>query len=354
MRRCGGRSDAGSRYPLNASCVKSSAVPYSPPRRPSPPRAPGVEASTCSARWPARTPSSASCDVMSGNWASPRRPGCPRRMARRRRRMAVEMECDDLPVERSASCSAASAEARFKRAAGHVRDVVWRRARAWGGRPDGTAPSGRRALDDPPKHWHHARSRSYPDSCSITARTWHTVSRVTGAHVEKGVTDVLSPAFLVEHVAPAASGPSGGAELLRPSVVRVRRSGRPTRMASPRTAAPCCHPVLGLTCPHRPPYARSSGPPGTARRRRRTWLTDWLHLLARWFHLIVGPTHGRLVLLQLAEQQRASGSGGPESGRSARWCTGSVHGGAFYQVSKFKGAPSGSPTRCTGSSGRPT
>lgn len=67
------------------------------------------------------------------------------------------------------------------------------------------------------------------------------------------------------------------------------------------------------------------------------WITDWLHLLTRWFHLVVGAgwIGASFYFNWLNNNIRPVED---PSGRlaGALW---SVHGGAFYQVSKFKGAP---------------
>ena len=67
------------------------------------------------------------------------------------------------------------------------------------------------------------------------------------------------------------------------------------------------------------------------------WLTDWLHLLARWFHLIVGAgwIGTSFYFNWLNNNVRPVDD---PTGRLAGsvW---SIHGGAFYQVSKYRGAP---------------
>jgi uncharacterized membrane protein len=68
-----------------------------------------------------------------------------------------------------------------------------------------------------------------------------------------------------------------------------------------------------------------------------TWLTDWLHLAARWFHLVVGAAWigASFYFNWLNNNIR------PVDDPTGRLAGGlwSVHGGAFYQVSKYKGAP---------------
>ena len=68
-----------------------------------------------------------------------------------------------------------------------------------------------------------------------------------------------------------------------------------------------------------------------------TWLTDWLHLFARWFHLVVGAAWIGTSFYFNWLNNHVRPVDDP-SGRLAGslW---SVHGGAFYQVSKYKGAP---------------
>ncbi|MEC7947350.1 MAG: urate hydroxylase PuuD [Myxococcota bacterium] len=70
------------------------------------------------------------------------------------------------------------------------------------------------------------------------------------------------------------------------------------------------------------------------------WLTDWLHLLARWFHLIVGAAWigTSFYFNWLNNNVRPVAVKDNPDGRlaGALW---SVHGGAFYRVQKFKGAP---------------
>jgi len=70
------------------------------------------------------------------------------------------------------------------------------------------------------------------------------------------------------------------------------------------------------------------------------WLTDWLHLLARWFHLIVGAAWigTSFYFNWLNNNVRPVADEENPGGRlaGALW---SVHGGAFYRVQKFKGAP---------------
>ena len=68
-----------------------------------------------------------------------------------------------------------------------------------------------------------------------------------------------------------------------------------------------------------------------------TWLTDWLHLFARWFHLVVGAAWigASFYFNWLNNHVRpVEDPSGRLAGRL--W---SVHGGAFYKVEKFKGAP---------------
>ena len=70
------------------------------------------------------------------------------------------------------------------------------------------------------------------------------------------------------------------------------------------------------------------------------WFTDWLHLLARWFHLIVGAgwIGTSFYFNWLNNNVRPVPPAENPDGRlaGALW---SVHGGAFYQVRKIKGAP---------------
>ena len=67
------------------------------------------------------------------------------------------------------------------------------------------------------------------------------------------------------------------------------------------------------------------------------WITDWLHLLMRWFHLVVGAgwIGASFYFNWLNNNVRPT----PDpTGRLAGglWA---VHGGAFYEVRKYKGAP---------------
>ena len=68
------------------------------------------------------------------------------------------------------------------------------------------------------------------------------------------------------------------------------------------------------------------------------WLTDWLHLLTRWFHLVVGAAWIGASFYFNWLNNNIRPVEDDESGRLAGglWA---VHGGAFYQVSKYKGAP---------------
>lgn len=69
------------------------------------------------------------------------------------------------------------------------------------------------------------------------------------------------------------------------------------------------------------------------------WLTDWLHLLTRWFHLVVGAAWiGASFYFNWLNNNIRPVEDDPTGGRLAGglWA---VHGGAFYQVSKYKGAP---------------
>jgi uncharacterized membrane protein len=67
------------------------------------------------------------------------------------------------------------------------------------------------------------------------------------------------------------------------------------------------------------------------------WLTDWLHLLTRWFHLIVGAgwIGASFYFNWLNNNVR------PVDDPTGRLAGGlwAVHGGAFYEVKKYKGAP---------------
>jgi len=67
------------------------------------------------------------------------------------------------------------------------------------------------------------------------------------------------------------------------------------------------------------------------------WIVDWLHLLARWFHLIVGAAWigASFYFNWLNNHVR------PVADPSGRLAGGlwAVHGGAFYEVRKYKGAP---------------
>lgn len=68
-----------------------------------------------------------------------------------------------------------------------------------------------------------------------------------------------------------------------------------------------------------------------------TWLVDWLHLLTRWFHLVVGAAWigASFYFNWLNNHVR------PVPDPTGRLAGGlwAVHGGAFYEVRKFKGAP---------------
>ena len=67
------------------------------------------------------------------------------------------------------------------------------------------------------------------------------------------------------------------------------------------------------------------------------WMMDWLHLLARWFHLVVGAAWigASFYFNWLNNHVR------PVADPSGRLAGGlwAVHGGAFYEVRKYKGAP---------------
>lgn len=67
------------------------------------------------------------------------------------------------------------------------------------------------------------------------------------------------------------------------------------------------------------------------------WILDWLHLLARWFHLVVGAAWigASFYFNWLNNNIR------PVQDPSGRLAGGlwAVHGGAFYEVKKYKGAP---------------
>ncbi len=67
------------------------------------------------------------------------------------------------------------------------------------------------------------------------------------------------------------------------------------------------------------------------------WITDWLHLLARWFHLVVGAAWigASFYFNWLNNNIR------PMDDPTGRLAGGlwAVHGGAFYEVRKYKGAP---------------
>ncbi|MFT4977078.1 MAG: putative membrane protein, partial [Myxococcota bacterium] len=67
------------------------------------------------------------------------------------------------------------------------------------------------------------------------------------------------------------------------------------------------------------------------------WIFDWLHLLTRWFHLVVGAAWigASFYFNWLNNHVR------PVSDPSGRLAGGlwAVHGGAFYEVRKYKGAP---------------
>ena len=67
------------------------------------------------------------------------------------------------------------------------------------------------------------------------------------------------------------------------------------------------------------------------------WLTDWLNLLARWFHLIVGAAWIGTSFYFNWLNNNIRPVDDP-SGRLAGSLF-SVHGGAFYEVRKYKGAP---------------
>ena len=71
------------------------------------------------------------------------------------------------------------------------------------------------------------------------------------------------------------------------------------------------------------------------------WIVDWLHLLSRWFHLVVGAAWigASFYFVWLNNQVRPIPD---DSGRLAGglWA---VHGGAFYEVRKYKGAPASLP-----------
>lgn len=67
------------------------------------------------------------------------------------------------------------------------------------------------------------------------------------------------------------------------------------------------------------------------------WIVDWLHLLTRWFHLVVGAAWigASFYFNWLNNHVR------PVDDPTGRLAGGlwAVHGGAFYEVRKFKGAP---------------
>ncbi len=67
------------------------------------------------------------------------------------------------------------------------------------------------------------------------------------------------------------------------------------------------------------------------------WITDWLHLLTRWFHLVVGAAWigASFYFNWLNNNVR------PVEDSTGRLAGGlwAVHGGAFYEVKKYKGAP---------------
>lgn len=69
------------------------------------------------------------------------------------------------------------------------------------------------------------------------------------------------------------------------------------------------------------------------------WLSEWLNLLARWAHLVVGAAWigASFYFNWLNNHVRAPENGPAEPGvKGELWA---VHGGAFYKVSKFAGAP---------------
>ncbi len=71
------------------------------------------------------------------------------------------------------------------------------------------------------------------------------------------------------------------------------------------------------------------------------WILDWLHLLARWFHLVVGAAWigASFYFNWLNNNIR------PVTDPTGRLAGGlwAVHGGAFYEVKKYKGAPATLP-----------
>lgn len=71
------------------------------------------------------------------------------------------------------------------------------------------------------------------------------------------------------------------------------------------------------------------------------WLADWLHLLARWFHLVVGAGWiGASFYFNWLNNQVRSSPEDPDGVAGGLWA---VHGGAFYRVLKYKGAPARLP-----------
>lgn len=67
------------------------------------------------------------------------------------------------------------------------------------------------------------------------------------------------------------------------------------------------------------------------------WLIDWMHLLARWFHLVVGAAWiGTSFYFNWLNNNIRPVEDRGEGLAGQLW---SVHGGAFYRVQKFKGAP---------------
>lgn len=68
------------------------------------------------------------------------------------------------------------------------------------------------------------------------------------------------------------------------------------------------------------------------------WIVDWLHLLTRWFHLVAGAAWigASFYFVWLNNNVRPI-----EDDRGGRLAGGlwAVHGGAFYEVQKYKGAP---------------
>jgi uncharacterized membrane protein len=73
------------------------------------------------------------------------------------------------------------------------------------------------------------------------------------------------------------------------------------------------------------------------------WVTDWLNLLIRWFHLVVGAAWiGTSFYFNWLNNNVR-----PVDDPSGRLAGGlwSIHGGAFYQINKYKGAPEQMPEK---------